>query len=299
MTDPAVKHGSIGNFSGPIIRGTIDAFSKTPAMGDPHLDRAFWLTTMVESGGLAGSIMAADGTGMTASMEQLVAVLPRHMDEQGSLFGILQELTKIVDITKFLPFAEHGWHLEGGILKTADGKAVPPRVIRNTFTPNDGRVPASGPQWEQSKKWALAFHKLFAQPETIKFQIDYGISQFIKFGNTRNPRLNKHSVNELVYGGSMTTPNPFGDVTVNDLAMAVWWSYKVNGPAPALDRLASAHQQHPDLLDPDFGRRLIVLLRTSQYGKWSTNRYDRTRQYARTVWPTKFFEGQDAAMPAR
>jgi hypothetical protein len=303
MTDPIVKHGAIGQFSGPVIRGTLPAYAKPPTMQDTHLDRAFWLTTMVESGGMAGSIMAADGTGMTASMEQLVAVLPRHMDEQGALFEMLQELTKIIDITEFLPFAEHGWKLEGSVLKAADGKPVPPRVIRNTFTPNDGRVPASGPQWEQSKKWALAFHNLFAQPETIKFQIDYGIAQFVKFGNSKNPRLGngvtKRSVNELAYNGKLIEHDPFNGVTVNDLAMAMWWCYKVNGPAPALDRLASAAKLHKDPTDPEFGRRLIVLLRTSQYGKWSSNRYDRTRQHARTVWPVKFFEGPDAAMPAR
>lgn len=303
MTDPIVKHHSIGSFSGPVIKGTIPAFTKTPTMQDTHLDRAFWLTTMVESGGMAGSIMAADGTGMTASMEQLVAVLPRHMDEQGSLFDLLQELSKIVDITKFLPFAEEGWKLEGGVLKTADGKPVPPRVIRNTFTPNDGRVPPTGAQWEQSKKWALAFHHLFARPETIKAQIDYGIAQFVKFGNTKNPRLSdgikKRSVNELAYRGKLTEEDPFGDVSVNDLALAMWWCYKVNGPAPALDRLASAAKLTPDVSDPQFGRRLIMLLHTSQYGKWATNRYDRTRQHARTVWPAKLFEGPDAVMPAR
>lgn len=299
MTDPDVRHGSINNFSGPIIKGTTDAFSKTPTMADTHLDRAFWLTTMVESGGKAGSIMAADGTGMTASMEQLVAVLPRHMDEQGSLFGMLQELSKTIDITRFLPFNEVGWKLMNSVLCATDGKPVPPRVIRETFTPNSGRVPAKGPQWEQSKKWALAFHRLFAQPETIKLQIDYGIAQFVKFANTRNPRLGKRSVNELVYGGNLTAQDPFDGATVNDLAMSMWWCYKVNGPAPALDRLASTNKQHPNFKDPEFGRRLIFMLRTSQYGKWSSNRYDRTRQHARTVWPTKFFEGPDAAMPAR
>jgi hypothetical protein len=299
MTDPEVHHGSIGKFSGPVVRGTIEAFPKIPTLTDTHLDRAFWLTTMVESGGKAGSIMAADGTGMTASMEQLVAVLPRHMDEQGSLFGILQELSKVVDITAFLPFNEMGWKLEGGVLKAADGKPVPPAVIRETFTPNSGRVPAKGPQWEQSKKWALAFHRLFVQPETIRLQIEYGIAQFIKFANTKNPRLGGRTVNDLVYGGKLTQQDPFNGATINDLAMSMWWCYKVNGPAPALDRLASAARLAPNTADPQFGRRLIILLHTSQYGKWATNRYDRTRQYARTVWPTKFFEGPDAIMPAR
>jgi hypothetical protein len=297
--DPVVKYGTIGAFSGPIVRGTMDAFTQLPTMTVPHIDRAFWLTTMVESGGKAGSIMAADGTGMTASLEQLVAVLPRHMDEQGSLFGMLQELTTFVNILDFLPFDKAGWQLVNGVLQDAQsGKPVPPKQIRDTFTPIEGHVPVNGPRWEQSKKWAIAFHHLFAAPSTLQPQISYGIQQFIKYGNTHSPRLNKKSVNELVYTGRLTHDDPFDGATVNDLAMSVWWSYKVNGPTPALERLQDAATAHkPD--DPEFGRHLISLLRTSQYGRWATNRYDRTRQNAMKVWPAKFFDGPDAAMPAR
>lgn len=299
MAEPHVNYGTIGSFSGPIIKGTIDAFSKIPTMEDAHIDRAFWLTTMVESGGKAGAIMAADGTGMTASLEQLVAVYPRQMDEQGSLFGILQYLTSIIDITTLLPFNDVGWKLVHGILCTSNGKPVTPKKIRDTFTPIEGHVPVSGPRWEQSKKWALAFHRLFTQPETIPLQIDYGIEQFITFANKNNPRLNKASVNLLAYNRKIAEPNPFENVTINDLAMSVWWSYKVNGPTPALDALFSAYKQHSEFNDPDFGARLIFILRTNSYGRWATNRYDRTRQYARTVWPDEFFNGKDAVMPAR
>jgi len=138
-----------------------------------------------------------------------------------------------------------------------------------------------------------------SQPETIQLQIDYGIAQFVKFANKKNPRLGGHTVNELAYHGMLTAQDPFNGVTANDLALAMWWCYKVNGPAPALDRLASAARLNPNTTDPQFGRRLILLLHTSHYGKWATNRYDRTRQHARTVWPAKFFEGPDAVMPAR
>ena len=299
MTDPTVKYGTVGSFSGPIITGTVDAFDKPPTMTDPHLDRAFWLTTMVESGGKAGSIMAADGTGMTASLEQLVAVYPRNLEEQGSLFGILQRLTKFVDLNQFLHFDQVGWELVNGVLMDKKtGGAVPPRMIRNMFTPLDGYVPVKGPQWEQSKRWALAFHKLFSEPETIRAQIDYGIEQFVMFAKTKSQRLRKQSVEHLVYKDNIEPADPFNGDVMNDLAMSVWWSYKVNGPTPATERLFDAVTDHkPD--GPTFGRHLIKLLRTSQYGRWATNRYDRTRKHAMSVWPTEFFNGPDAVMPTR
>lgn len=299
MTEPVVKYGSIGDFSGPTITGTVEAFEKLPTMSDDHLNRAFWLTTMVESGGKAGSIMAADGTAMTASLEQLVAVYPRNLTEQGSLFGILQELAEIVNILDFLPFENTGWELFEGVLRSKDSaKAVPPKVIRDTFTPIDGKVPVNGPRWEQSKRWAIAFHKLFATPSTIPAQIQYGLMQFVKFSRTKNPRINRSTIDALVYKGNIEMQDPFHGVTVNDLAMAVWWSYKVNGPAPALDRLGAAARMHATD-SPEFGQALICSLRTSQYGRWATNRYDRTRQHAMKVWPPEFFNGKDAVMPSR
>jgi hypothetical protein len=299
MTDPIVKYGTIGNYSGPTIGGTVEAFTKLPTMMNSHLDRAFWLTTMVESGGKAGSIMAADGTGMTASLEQLVAVYPRNMNEQGSLFGILRKLSEIVNLDEFLSFDKMGWELFEGVLrdkKTA--RAILPQVIQDTFTPPNGHVPVKGPQWEQSKSWALEFHKLFAHPTTLGTQIKYGMDQFVKFSRTKSPRLRKQSVETLVYYGDIERDDPFVDDVINDLAMSVWWSYKVNGPTPALERLFDAVTDHkPD--SSEFGRHLINLLRTSQYGRWATNRYDRTRQNAMKVWPPEFFDGPDSVMPAR
>lgn len=299
MTDPIVKYGTIGDYSGPIISGTVDAFVGVPGMTGPHLDRAFWLTTMVESGGKAGSIMAADGTGMTASLEQLVAVYPRNMNEQGSLFGILQELSAIVHLDEFLSFGEMGWELVEGVLRDKKTtRAIMPPVIQNTFTPPHGHVPVRGPQWAQSKKWALEFHKLFAHPVTLSMQIKYGMDQFVKFSKTKSPRLRKQSVSDLIYKGDIKQIDSFEGNVINDLAMSVWWSYKVNGPTPALERLFDAAMDHkPD--SPEFGQHLIKLLRTSKYGRWATNRYDRTRKHAMTIWPKELFEGPDAVMPAR
>lgn len=294
-----VKFGSIGPYSGPIITGTVDAFDWPPTMKSSHLDRAFWLTTMVESGGKIGSIMAADGTGMTASLEQLIAVYPKNLKSQGPLFGILQKLSGVLDIMDILPFESVGWKLDNGVLVHNDSsKPVDPKVIRDTFTPVGGYVPNVGPNWEQSKKWALAFHKLFSTLSTIKTQINYGLDAFLKFSHTKNPRINKSTIDALVYKGEFASIDPFNGVMENDLAMAVWWSYKVNGPAPALDILSATVKNHsPD--SPDFGKALIQALRTSSYGRWATNRYDRTRQNAMKVWQDELFTGTTAIMPPR
>jgi hypothetical protein len=223
------------------------------------------------------------------------------MSQQGTLFKMLRRLDFVVPVPYYLPFEDEGWFLgDDGVLRIIEtGKAVTTKTIRDTFTPMGGQVPARGKQWNQAKKWAIAFHQLFAMPMTIPIQIKYGHEQLIKFGQRhRSRKMDRQTVEELAYRGEINNPNPFPDNPINDLAMAMWWNYKVNAPSPAMTRLKKvADQANPK--GTVFGELLIKELRTANYGRWATNRYDRSRQHAIEVWPKELFEGPTAVMPER
>lgn len=303
-----VKHKKIKSFSGPYIYGTKDAYDEPPTLESFHIDRAFWLTNMVESGGKLGTIMAADGTGITASLEQLPAVYPRNMSVQGPLFKMIRRIDFVVPVKYYLPFEDYGWFLadDGVLRRLDDGEAVSPKKIRNAFTPMSGKVPKSGNRWTQARDWALAFHYLFIMEPTIPVQMKYGIERFVKFAQRyQTSHLKRKTVEELIYSGNATNPQPFKDNPVTDLAMCMWWNYWVNSPVTAIKKLAKVLE--PNLVhsrtlskyeQEEFAEFLIQELRSSKYGRWGTNRYDRTRQHAMKVWPKELFK-EDGPMPAR
>jgi len=301
-TEPKVRFKKIGNFSGPYIKGTKSAFKRKPTLDSPHIERAFWLTSMVECGGKVGSIMMADGTGVTASLEQLVAVYPRALEAQGPLFKMLRRLDYVVPVSYYLPFNTHGWTLgNDGVLRDIEnGKPIDPKKIRNVFTPIGGAVEKDGVAWNHAKVWAIAFHQVFSLDPTIAVQIKYGIEQFVKFGQrVRSSKLGGKTVEELAYK-EIENPSSFTDVIggeVNDLAMCMWWCYKVNGPSPAMRVLKKVFDKY-DRFGP-FGAALIRGLRSSSYGRFGTNRYDNTRAAAMKIWPSELFEGPNAVMPER
>ncbi len=299
-----VLHRSIGSYSGPVIRGKISAFSHAPVLNEPHLLRAFWLTTMVESGGRLGAVMMADGTGCTAGLEQVIAVYPRNLKEQGPLFKLLNRMDGVAPVAYHLDFISHGWTLsEDGVLRKQSGERVAPKEIRDTFTPTGGRVagPGSGDAWDRSRKWALGFHQLFSLQQTSRLQVRCGIEHLAKFAKRYKTRkLGRQTVEALCYGGQAQNPDVFNDCLELDLAMAFWWNYKTNAPSPALTALAKELDNSSITSNPvAFARNLIYRMRMSNYGRWATNRYDRTREHALTVWPKEFFEGDTAIMPAR
>jgi hypothetical protein len=303
-TEPKVLFRQIGSYSGPVIRGKKPAFATVPRMSDYHLLRAFWLTTMVESGGKLGSVMMADGTGATASLEQVIAVYPRNMKEQGPLFKLLNRIDAIAPVTYYLDFIGMGWRIsEDGVLRNQQGKPVAPKLIRDTFTPMGGKVSqSSGGNWKRSKEWAIGFHKLFSLDQTRDTQVRCGIEHITKFAKrTKSSKLDGRTVEDVCYGGEVQNPNPFlPDCPEMDLAMCMWWNYKTNAPAPAITALHETRIAfNPDNAPEYFARYLLTKLRTSRYGRWGTNRYDRSRKHAMAVWPVELFEGPDPVMPER
>lgn len=300
--EPKVCFRQIGSYSGPVIHGTDPAFGAPPSMTDNHLLRAFWLTSMVESGGFLGTVMMADGTGATAGLEQMIAVYPRNMKEQGPLFKLLNRIDMIVPVPYYLDFAHYGWRLsEDGVLRDKNGTMVPPEKIRDTFTPMSGKVAKKGKNWSAAKAWAISFHQLFSLEQTRDTQVRCGIEHLTKFAKRyKSKRTNRKSIEETCYGGEVQNPQVFADCPEVDLALCMWWNYKTNAPNPALSALNTSRLSFPPTEQPvQFAHNLLNRLRASRYGRWGTNRYDRSRKHAMGVWPKNLFEGDGAIMPAR
>ena len=306
---PKIRFRKIGKFSGPVIHGDVAIFDKDKApdwLVASHVGRAFWLTSMVESGGLGGTVMMADGTGVTASLDQVIAVYPRNLKEQGPLFKMLRRVDYTTPVSYYLDFGSEGWELgDDGVLRhRITGKAVDPKDIRNTFTPNDGVVAKSkhSQDWAQSCRWATHFWQLFRMHTTHDVQIKYGKEKIVKFAKRwRIGDSRTETIENVIYDGEICNPEPFGSDDRLDLAMAVFWNYQVNAPVMAVKKLKAALKKK-GVSDPGFPDELIRQLRTSGYGRWGTARYDRTRKHGRKLWPTILFNGtknHPALMPPR
>jgi len=312
-----------GKYAGLRIRGGI-ARALPEAT---HLDRAEWLTSMVESDGMYGSVFSADGTGMTASIGQLIAVYPRMLDDnikrndQGPLWKFLwrlgtasnpnlpQEYVTIMDRLYRI-----GWHLSpDGKLYEVDGSLVTGKQIRHELTgAANGVMPQEGKDRMRAEWWATSFHNLFAAHATFKAQHNFTKEHFAKRAARVPLRfcLDKHpTLVEAVYAGRPLSTAAFPVNSPIDLAMAMYWSHSVNAPGKALRVICKAlnratmtpHIIIDDVTEDVFAVHLIKALAKTKYGRWhwtvKNGRYQRTRKAAKKVWPARFFTKADALMP--
>lgn len=324
---PTVTRITFNSYSGPRIVGT-DSFHLPENAG--HWERVLWLTSTVESGGKFGAITMYDGTAATAGLHQAIAVYPKELadedfnatDDQGSFWKLLrllemvQEFPELQDL--FAKLKANGWYLarDGGLRYLADGKTrVRNRTrnvkagdlvfgyeIREALTPNQGAVPASGAQWEQSKSWALALHKVFSNPKSFKAQVEFGAQHFEHSARHKmiSARGLDQSIEKWLYNGHLA------DFKTNywsyDLALAVFWSHSVNGPSIAYRILAQALEAADPKSHPEqFASTLLSLLGRKKYGRWhfseSNGRWQRTRLNAKKIWPSELFS-PDGVMPS-
>jgi hypothetical protein len=267
-----------------------------------HMWRALWLTAQVEGGGRFGAVQSYDGAGISAGLEHKIAVYPRTM-KQGSIWKLLREfelhapcepLEELWDALrqKKLYLAQDGSlrHLETGRLASG-------AEIRNLVAPAGGRVPQTGPHWEEAKRWVVLFRNLFINEATHDTQINSAIRSLVR-GNGKNESVAyKTSVGVehptvIRYGKNISAEH--------DLAWCVYHSFSVNAPGKGRQRLTASR---PDGTDA-WPKRLIRTLGTTNYGRWHDtfdggNRYDRTRIYAMRsgMWPEELFTGPGAIMP--
>lgn len=320
-TKPAASWRQYNTYSGPVILGVdqIDVPKSDRAMF--HVDRAYWLTTMVESGGKLGAIMAADGTAMTAGLDQHIAVYPKELsdedynatDDQGGLWQLLRQLETVRSSLSYqqavnnlwTKLKEAGWYVAqdgtlryladtevsfngsgGKRLKAKAGTPVFGAHIRDTFTPVAGHVPKSGKLWDQAVEWASLFHALTSHVGGEAAQIAFGVDHLVKRTKTRVIAVTGGKLEDVGYGGHEVTSLQLGTDWSEelDLAMCVYQAHSVNAPAVANTCLGKARQkagQNPS----KFARLLIEQLGNSEYGRWSDDnpygRYQRTRSAAR------------------
>lgn len=336
-----VRYKQFKNYSGPVIYGKLHL----PEFSDiSHCGRAVILTEAVETGYRIGSIMAADGTGVTAGRGQHILVYPRELanedfnplNDQGGLGQLLQFLDVQAPSKElrhlFEKFKKEGWYLasdgkfrwlentrievKGRWVDCKPGSVVHGAVLRDVVTPVGGRVPKKGERWDKAREWAVAFHKVFANPSSFQAQTDFEIGHLVdrickrKFDFRAGHR--KETILQVVYGGiALSCGDDLGMSEELDLAMCVFHAHTVNAPSIAFRKLRDAlrvvrfdaSKDRGTTVEPAFARELLKQLAQTDYGRWNENinggRWARTRSCARKmgVWHPEFFKGQWAIMP--
>lgn len=311
------------SYSGPKVAGSSE-FKLHDA--SDHWEKTLWLTSKVESGGRFGAINMYDGTAVTAGLHQAIAVFPRELadedfnakDDQGSFFSLLrliQSLSSFDSLDSLISrFRDCGWILgRDGVLRYSSSgtkqvgrqkrsvKAGDPVFgfeIRETFTPNQGSVPASGPEWDQAASWASSFHSVFSHPDSYRPQIEFGAQHFE--ASARRKIVGGHTIEQQLYGGSISSFRP--STPALDLALCVFWSHSVNAPSVAYSLLSKVLEESSPEEDPDkFSKLLLKALATKNYGRWHwseiNGRWQRTRNNAILIWPSYLFSSS-GVMPA-
>lgn len=318
MPETKVLWRKFRSYAGPMIKGTVPY--EVPELQHNHVERAFWLTAKVETGAKFGSVMAYDGTGMTAGLDQHVAVYPRELsgkddgnalDDQGSLWKLLRRMEYVEGgpgyqsrlAVLWTAFENEGWYVaQDGVLRYAKdfnpgdrraGKPVFGHEIRNVFTPMNG-APQGVHDKIQAEQWARRFHLLFGHGAGFRAQVEFGKEHLVK-------RTKRRGI-EWAYGNqevSSLTVSRLGEDL--DLAMCMYQAHSVNAPAIANRALRkAADYRSRSGVDP---AKLIRLLGNSKFGRWDDDlkngRYQRTRSAARAsgLWPRSLFDGKDALMP--
>lgn len=305
-----VKYGKFRSYSGPIIRGTDPMPSPSGSRADHHVDRAFWLTAMVESGGKIGAVMAADGTGMTIGLDQHIAVYPRELahedynakDDQGSLWKLLYRLEtvrssqsyhKAVDVLWDMLLKE-GWFVaQDGVLrylhdqevtvgpKTLEvdaGDVVFGAQIRDVFTPPGGKVPQKSDNWQRSKRWALAFHAITSHFGAEAAQISYGQEHLVKRTKRRRLKIDMGAgkkprwgkLEKMGYDNREVSSLKLGDTWSEDMDLALCVYQSHSVNAPSIANKCVVRARKKASTDAAFAKWLLRFLGNNSYGRWDS-----------------------------
>lgn len=260
-----------------------------------------------------------DGCGMTAGLDQHIAVYPRELskpddgnalDDQGTLWKLLRRIEMIpmagnltlqssVD-RLWSELAAWNWYIAAdGVLRDMDtGNPVPGRAIREVLTPRQG-CPSTKADKGYAEKWIRIFHAIFSHVDTFRAQIEYGKEHLVK--RTKRRKLRVYNRTSTVEHGAyldreITSLIVGKDFSMElDLALCMYQAHSVNAPAIANKAIRDA-SKYPER----FARLLIQNLGNSKYGRWDDDikngRYQRTRSAARAsgLWPKKLFDGPRA-----
>lgn len=321
-----------GKFSGLRINGKVPLGEGSKFESD-HLSRSSWLTARVESGGMFGTVISYDGTGITAGIHQAIAVFPKALEDnnkendQGPLWDLLTMLSEYwpglrVNVTnpteRSWPVFESFLHANG--IRVDDSRAKDPKSnrilsgleLRDILVGSpDGVFPLSfNKKRERAERLIVEFHRLFSSKWTFEVQERFGIEHFNKQATRRlsfckNSKYSSIPLCEFIYKVPLIVGSNFRTLSFEeacfDLAMCVYWSNSVNAPSYAFKVLCKVIDS-VDVSDYYyFSKALIAALGNTSFGRWDDDikdgRYQRTRFIAKLKWPEELFEGKQAIMP--
>ena len=262
---------------------------------------------MVETGAKFGTVMAYDGTGMTAGLDQHVAVYPRELsrpddgnalDDQGTLWKLLRRIEMIPhdlvgigsglegsgpilfldDVREKLwgALSHEMWYLaQDGVLRSEEkGEPISGEEIRQIFTPHKGKVVELW-QKKQARFWAELFHNLFSHPDTHQAQQEYGIEHLVKRTKRRKimtkfkgQRVLHGTVHQLAYDRLEITAVRMGPDLIPELDLALCMYQAHSVNAPAIANKALKASLYARSDQLLFAQVLIFKLGNSKYGRW-------------------------------
>lgn len=303
-----VKWRKFGGYSGPLIYGKKQPIPKN--IYAPKLAMSV-LTWVVETGYRFGTIVSYDGTGVTAG-PGFIGVYPANPQIQGPVWPLISKIReKDATLTQRIDeeFADYnvecpdgcGWEItDKGVVSTDTKILVDGRLLREELTPNGGKVPKSGKDWQSAKGWALIFNELFENPYTHEVQLDF-TTDYLWRNFTKEHRYLKSSPNQLIKM-MLEDPNDHYNCLELMIAKAVWTCFFFHNPARAIAALHSVSL----LFDLSHGtgeqvaREIIAELGDTEWKRWSisnpTGRYQRTRDAVKKIWG-KQFVSKDGIMP--
>lgn len=293
-------HRSYKKYSGILIKGEVPV--RLAQIYDSfHMWRAFYLTTQVESPKW-GTVQGYDGAGISGGPFHYTACHPKS-GKQGSLFSLLRriELGIGTTINKNLErlwhiLKENGWYVarDGKLRSNTDGSEINGILIRDTFSPFEGKVPKYGKNYQIATEWAILFHNLLSDKSTFIAQTEHAIDYLVKGQKSLELSAYQYLIEQDLCSIEPLKVNTQLNLK-DDLAMCVYHTYSVNAPGPARTCLKQAIEITED--KNDFAENLIYLLGTSNYGRWkdttdNRNRYDKTRIAATAsgLWPSYILE---------
>lgn len=300
----SLKKVTFNSYSGYRCSGTVPLGD---CLSDSIMDLASWLTAQVESGGMFGTIISYDGTGVTAGIHQAVAVFPKTLT-QGPLWELLDKCRTVCpdgfDELRKVALDPFGWELKNGKL-TRNGTIVTGKEIRKIYSGSEnGVLPNSLAIQKTCEGIILAFHEFFINPLTFPVQLAFGEKEF-EVQLKKKLRFSKNYVEQSLY-------DIFPQIRTYDkkdelsLALSLYLSHSVNAPGQALvemgriiDRLKwdSQNPMHMEY----FAKQTVYVLGNSSYGRWnytiSNGRYGRSRTFAMKLWPQEYFDGPNVIFP--
>jgi hypothetical protein len=301
-----VKFRKYNNYSGPLIYGKTKMETPPKCMNGADnffWQRILWLIAQVEVGGRYGTVVGYDGTGITASVIQMVAVYPYLISSglQGPLWSLVEKIRDFDEsITENLDeeLSNCNWHLKDSyVRRISDNVPIKPFVLRNELTPNDGKIIKGSSNWDHAKQWALIFNEIFSNNKAFKIQDREAISFIKNIALRKNSKLNGSSVIETL----TQEENNSGIDTIlcrdstSHLLIATVISFMINCPSLTIKIISDyslnnwgSHKNTKALCN--------LIMKNLQYIR--PNRYHRTRIAAKKLWPAKQFR-IDGLMPSK